>query len=169
MSNNNQMAGSLHESSCPDQMATTALAARLAGIVVAGDLIALSGGLGAGKTTFARAFIRALLQDSTAEVPSPTSTLVQTYETSVADVVHTDLYRLQGAEDVYDLGIEDDRPEAVFLVEWPDRMPDYWWHDALEIRLKRPQGAPAGEDEARTVGFYGAAESWAERLKKVVS
>ncbi|MBL4639446.1 MAG: tRNA (adenosine(37)-N6)-threonylcarbamoyltransferase complex ATPase subunit type 1 TsaE [Kordiimonadaceae bacterium] len=152
---------------CPDEATTLLLAGEMAAVARKGDLIALTGDLGAGKTSFARAFIRALLGDAETEVPSPTFTLVQLYNAPKFDVLHTDLYRLKGAEDVYDLGIEDEREDAVFLVEWPDRMPEGWWLGALEIRLKRPEGAPAGEDEARTVSFHSDAENWAARIGTV--
>jgi len=154
---------------CPDEATTLLLAGALAAVAEKGDLIALTGDLGAGKTGFARAFIRSSLGNAETEVPSPTFTLVQLYNAPNFDVLHTDLYRLKGAEDVYDLGIEDEREEAVFLVEWPDRMPKDWWGGALEIRLKRPDGAPAGEDEARTVSFHSDAENWAARIREITA
>ena len=81
----------------PDETATVALAARVAGAAVPGDVIALSGPLGAGKTVFARAFIRA--RGGAGEVPSPTFTLVQTYELADGAVWHFDCYRLRQADD----------------------------------------------------------------------
>jgi tRNA threonylcarbamoyladenosine biosynthesis protein TsaE len=120
-----------------DQAATEALAHTLAQRVPAGRLIALTGDLGAGKSTFARAFIRARLQDEEAEVPSPTFTLVQTYDTpDGAEIWHADLYRLSEPEEAYELGLDDARETSVCLIEWPDRMPPDWWQGALELTLE---------------------------------
>lgn len=151
------------EVSCSCQAEVEAFAAQLSAKVSGGDLVALTGDLGAGKTTFARAFIRAVLADPMAEVPSPTFTLVQTYETDTYTLYHTDLYRLRDPEEVYDLGLDDDRGDAVLLVEWPDRMPEEWWDGVLEVSLKRPSGAAQGEDEARTIQLKGSG-AWPERL-----
>ncbi len=151
------------EVSCSGQVDVEKLAARLAEQLGAGDLVALTGDLGAGKTTFARAFIRACLGDDMAEVPSPTFTLVQTYDTEDCCIYHTDLYRIKEPDEVYDLGLDDDRSEALLLVEWPDRMPVDWWQGALEISLKRPAGTATGEDEARVITFKGD-DNWQGRL-----
>ena len=86
-----------------------------------GDLVTLSGDLGAGKTTFARALIRYLAGDDTIEVPSPTFTFVQTYELPRFTLVHADLYRLSGAAELAELGFDDLPDGAVVLLEWPDR------------------------------------------------
>ncbi len=104
----------------PDENATAALAARLAALARPGDVIALSGELGAGKTSFARAFIRARGGDET--VPSPTFTLVQTYDLSGGAVWHFDLYRLRHAEEAWELGIEEAFEEGISLIEWPERL-----------------------------------------------
>jgi N-acetylmuramate 1-kinase len=102
-----------------DEKALAALAAEVAAEARAGDLIALRGPLGVGKTTFARAFIRALGCDE--EVPSPTFTLVQTYALAPCPVWHYDLYRLEQAEELWELGIEDALAEGIVLMEWPER------------------------------------------------
>ena len=102
-----------------DETALAALAAEVAAQARAGDLIALRGPLGVGKTTFARAFIRALGCDE--EVPSPTFTLVQSYELAPCPVWHYDLYRLEQAEELWELGIEDALAEGIVLMEWPER------------------------------------------------
>jgi len=103
-----------------DENATAALAARLAALVVPGDVIALSGELGAGKTSFARAFIRARGGDES--VPSPTFTLVQTYDLPGGAIWHFDLYRLRTAEEAWELGIEDAFQSGISLIEWPERL-----------------------------------------------
>jgi tRNA threonylcarbamoyladenosine biosynthesis protein TsaE len=104
----------------PDESATAALAARLAGLARPGDVIALKGELGAGKTSFARAFIAARGTGET--VPSPTFTLVQTYELPDGAVWHFDLYRLRGPEEAWELGIEEAFYTGIALVEWPERL-----------------------------------------------
>jgi tRNA threonylcarbamoyladenosine biosynthesis protein TsaE len=104
----------------PDEIATAALAARLAGMVRPGDVIALKGELGAGKTSFARAFIRARGGDE--DVPSPTFTLVQTYDLPGGTVWHFDLYRLRAPEEAWELGIEEAFAEGITLIEWPERL-----------------------------------------------
>jgi N-acetylmuramate 1-kinase len=96
-------------------------AAEIALALGAGDLVALQGDLGAGKTTFARALIRALAQDDAIEVPSPTFTLTQTYETPRFTVTHADLYRLQDAAETDALGFDEALRTGVVIVEWPER------------------------------------------------
>jgi tRNA threonylcarbamoyladenosine biosynthesis protein TsaE len=104
----------------PDEGATSGFAARLAAVALPGDIIALSGELGAGKTTFARAFIRA--RGGSEEVPSPTFTLVQVYDLPSGPIWHFDLYRLRHAEEVWELGIEDAFRDGISLIEWPERI-----------------------------------------------
>lgn len=113
----------------PDEDATCAVAARLAGLLRAGDVIALWGGLGVGKTVFARALVRARA-GAAIEVPSPTFTLVQIYERGdaeggdgeAADVFHFDLYRIEAPEEALELGIDDAFAGGIALIEWPDRL-----------------------------------------------
>jgi tRNA threonylcarbamoyladenosine biosynthesis protein TsaE len=102
----------------PDEAATESLARRLAGVARPGDVIALWGGLGAGKTAFARAFVRAA-GDPAEEVPSPTFTLVQTYALAAGPCWHFDLYRLQAPDEVWELGIEEAFAGGIVLIEWP--------------------------------------------------
>jgi tRNA threonylcarbamoyladenosine biosynthesis protein TsaE len=105
----------------PDEAATCALAAGLARHTRQGDVIGLSGPLGSGKTTFARAFIGAGI--GAGEVPSPTFTLVEVYQSLTGPAVwHFDLYRLEKPEDAYELGIEDAFAEGISLIEWPERL-----------------------------------------------
>ena len=105
----------------PDEAATAALAARIAAQVVPGDIIALRGDLGAGKTSFARAFIRAC-GDAQEEVPSPTFTLVQVYDAGPTVIWHFDLYRIRAPEEAWELGIEDAFVAGISLIEWPERL-----------------------------------------------
>ena len=104
-----------------DEQATRRLMADIAAAVEPGDLITLSGDLGAGKTTFARALIRHFAGDETVEVPSPTFTIMQTYELPRFNLLHADLYRLSGPSELAELGFEDAAENAVTLLEWPDR------------------------------------------------
>src|ERR1700733_10924841 len=105
----------------PSLAATEALAATVAALARAGDAILLEGGLGAGKTAFARAFLRAAAGDPALEVPSPTFTLVQTYETRLGRVHHYDLWRLDGPAALAELGW-DEACDDIVLVEWPGRL-----------------------------------------------
>ena len=118
----------------PDEAATAALAERIAAQVAPGDIIALRGDLGAGKTSFARAFIRAR-GDADEEVPSPTFTLVQIYQSDAVAIWHFDLYRLDGAEEAWELGIEEAFASGVSLIEWPDRLASLLPQRRLEITL----------------------------------
>ena len=104
----------------PDETATGVLAARLAALARPGDVIALRGDLGAGKTCFARAFIAARGGDEA--VPSPTFTLVQTYDLAGGTVWHFDLYRLCSPDEAWELGIEDAFRDGIALIEWPERL-----------------------------------------------
>jgi tRNA threonylcarbamoyl adenosine modification protein YjeE len=99
-------------------------------------LILLEGGLGAGKTTFAKAFINAL-SETPVDVVSPTFTLVQTYDTKKGPLFHADLYRLKVPEEVEELGLLEAFSSAICLVEWPDRLgpflPKKYWHITLTV------------------------------------
>jgi tRNA threonylcarbamoyladenosine biosynthesis protein TsaE len=118
-----------------DPAATTRLGFLLADMFRAGDVIALSGQLGAGKSVLARGLVLALCPDE-ADVPSPTFTLVQTYEPADGPcLMHFDLYRLESAEEALDLGIEDAFVDAVSLIEWPERLGPLLPRGALRITL----------------------------------
>src|SRR5690348_1207527 len=104
-----------------DEAATRAFAAELADLLEPGDVVTLSGDLGAGKTTFARAVIRHLAGDPTLEVPSPTFTLMQNYELPRFALAHVDLYRLGDPSELAELGVHDVAADAVLLIEWPGR------------------------------------------------
>jgi tRNA threonylcarbamoyladenosine biosynthesis protein TsaE len=120
----------------PDLAATTSLGARIATALRPGDAVALAGDLGAGKTTLARAILRAL--GVTESVPSPTFTLVQSYRTAGMTVSHYDLYRLKNPSEMAELGLEEALEDGAVLVEWPERaaLPQ----DALQVRLDSEDG-----------------------------
>lgn len=118
----------------PDEAATTALGARLAAVARAGDVILLSGPIGAGKSHLARAFIRARLGREE-EVPSPSFTLIQTYGPPKDEIFHADLYRLTHPDEVWELGLDEAFTRAICLVEWPDRLGAHLPPGALYLQL----------------------------------
>lgn len=140
----------------PDEAATGRLAGRLAAVLRPGDLVALRGDLGAGKTALCRALIRSVTGPE-AEVPSPTFTLVQMYDTDIGPLWHFDLYRLSGPDEVIELGWDEARAEAASLVEWPDRLGPLLPADRLEIALTHD--GPTARRAVLT--GHGA---WADRL-----
>lgn len=101
---------------------TAAIASNLAPEITPGTTICLHGDLGAGKSVFARALIRNLCGNAELDVPSPTFTLVQEYDSSTGTIYHFDLYRLKNAEEVYELGWEDAIADGIALIEWPERL-----------------------------------------------
>jgi len=121
-----------------DAAATMALGARLAAAAAPGDVIALWGGLGAGKTTLARGFLRAL--GFAEEVPSPTFTLVQSYELTNLTVWHFDLYRLARPQEAWELGLEEALESGVALIEWPERLGALLPKDRLDVTLAETDG-----------------------------
>ncbi len=116
----------------PDE--TSRLAAHIAGALGPGDCLLLEGPIGAGKSHFARALIQSLLGYAE-DVPSPTFTLVQTYDTPAGEVWHSDLYRLTMLDEIEELGLTEAFEEAICLVEWPDRLGDLAPSDALTLSL----------------------------------
>lgn len=117
----------------PDLAATAALGAAIAGQLRRGDAVLLKGDLGSGKTTLARAILAALGVDET--VPSPTFTLVQTYETPRFPVSHYDLYRLKRSSELEELGLEEALDDGAALIEWPERAEGRLPPDALSVHL----------------------------------
>jgi tRNA threonylcarbamoyl adenosine modification protein YjeE len=144
-----------------DEVRLARLAELIALKVRAGDLITLTGDLGAGKTTFARAFIRAMLDDPEAEVPSPTFTLVQPYATPRLDIAHFDLYRLADPSEIDEIGFDEAVTSGVALVEWPEKAAGRLHGNHLDIAL-----AAGPSDETRTITFTPDAR-WAERLGRL--
>jgi tRNA threonylcarbamoyladenosine biosynthesis protein TsaE len=115
-----------------DEEATAQFGAALSTVARAGDVIALSGPLGVGKTALARGFLAALGHDG--EVPSPSFAIVQPYDDVDPPVWHVDLYRIEDPSEIEELGL-DSAAEAVLLVEWPERAGDNAWPDALRLDL----------------------------------
>jgi tRNA threonylcarbamoyladenosine biosynthesis protein TsaE len=153
-----------------DEQATAALARRIAATARVGDVVTLSGGLGTGKTVFARAFINARL-GKPEEVPSPTFTLVQAYETpgdakaggDGVTVYHFDLFRLQSAAEARELGMDDAFAEGISLIEWPERLDGTLPEDRLEISFA--QGAAPDSRLASIV----ARGSWRTRVAAIAA
>lgn len=121
----------------PDLDATARLGAGIASGLKPGIAVALWGDLGSGKTTLARAILRAL--GVREDVPSPTFTLVQSYDTT-PPVAHYDLYRLKSATEMVELGFDDALADGAVLVEWPERAPEFLPTDALHVRLSLQNG-----------------------------
>lgn len=150
----------------PHLAATADLGRRLARLLRRGDVVALQGGLGAGKTTLARAIVDALSPEAT-EVPSPTFTLVQTYPVALADgpaeLWHFDLYRLDRAEQVEELGLDEALADAVSLIEWPELVAGYLpGEHLLTIELT------LAVDGTRTAAVRGG-KAWRDRLTSLRS
>ncbi len=145
------------EIALPDRAATRRLGARIARLLRPGDLVALRGALGAGKTALARDVIEARA-GGPCEVPSPTFTLVQLYELEDLAIWHFDLYRIERAEDVEELGFDEALDEGAVLVEWPERLGDRLPAERLDLTLD-----PGPEAEAR-IARLSAHGSWTARL-----
>ena len=135
----------------------------LAKELMVGDVLALQGALGAGKSELARAIIQQVCPDET-DIPSPTFTLVQAYESDDnGSLLHFDLYRLAEPDDVFELGIEDAFVEAVCLIEWPERLAGYLPDYALTIKIDYDPGT----NRDREVTLIGDAV-WQKRLKGIL-
>jgi tRNA threonylcarbamoyladenosine biosynthesis protein TsaE len=142
--------------SLPDQTATVRLAAAVGRILRPGDLLALRGDLGAGKTTFARALIQQL-NPAESEVPSPTFTLVQSYKVPQGALTHYDLYRLAAPEEVYALDWDEAR-QGIVLLEWPERLGTLLPAIRFELTLEH-----TNNENSRRATLTGPAE----RLKQL--
>jgi tRNA threonylcarbamoyladenosine biosynthesis protein TsaE len=135
---------------------TAALGARIGALLRPGDIVTLAGALGAGKTVFARGLIRRFLPNE--EVPSPTFTLVQTYETKRFPIWHVDLYRLKSASEVRELGLDEALERGVLLIEWPDRLGEALPEDRLDVILE------GGEEENDRTAKIVARGAWVTRI-----
>lgn len=135
----------------PDAEATDRLGRRLAPRLRAGDTLLLEGPLGAGKTALARAIVQARLEAAgrAEEVPSPSFTLIQTYEADI-EIWHCDLYRLSDPQELLELGLDEAFPSALCLIEWPDRLGPLTPPRHLRVTLAET-GGPAGEGRVATL------------------
>jgi tRNA threonylcarbamoyl adenosine modification protein YjeE len=154
--------GLRHELACATRDATLVFARRLAGVLRAGDTLLLEGDLGAGKSEIARAIIQELM-GAAVEVPSPTYTLVQHYTAPQGGILHADLYRLNGADELVELGLDDALGQVLLLVEWPERAGPGWF-PASSLTLK----IAIGQGEARVLQLCGDA-AWADRLARLIN
>lgn len=143
-------------STSPEQ--TCAIAQKLGAGLRAGDILLLSGDIGAGKTHFARCLIQSLLPIAE-DVPSPTYTLVQTYPGINGEIWHADLYRLSHPNDVFELGLTEAFENAICLIEWPDRLGDLAPQTALAITL-----TPGDTPQARSIFLSSDCGEWDRRL-----
>ncbi|MGH6995570.1 MAG: tRNA (adenosine(37)-N6)-threonylcarbamoyltransferase complex ATPase subunit type 1 TsaE, partial [Stellaceae bacterium] len=149
-----------------DERATERLTVDIAAAIEPGDLVTLSGDLGAGKTMFARAMIRHLAGDPSVEVPSPTFTLTQSYALPRFTLVHADLYRLSGPAELAELGFDDDADGTVTLLEWPDHAAGLLPADRLDIAFTLAPQQGESFRNARVTG-YGKFTARAERIHAV--
>ncbi|MQQ08188.1 tRNA (adenosine(37)-N6)-threonylcarbamoyltransferase complex ATPase subunit type 1 TsaE [Epibacterium sp. SM1979] len=144
----------------PDDMAN--LAEMIASDVSAGDCLLLEGIIGAGKSHFARSFIRSLLT-SPEDIPSPTFTLVQTYDGPECEIWHSDLYRLSTLDEVFELGLVDAFDTAISLVEWPKKLEDVAPQNALHLTIELSDTA----EDARTVTFNWSDPKWSPLMERI--
>ena len=150
----------------PDEAATLRFAERIAAELRPGDLVTLSGDLGAGKTTFARAIIRAICRMPALEVPSPTYTLIQTYDAPEFRIVHADLYRVADVTELAELGWEDAAENAIVLCEWAEKAGDILTSDRIEARFDIPAG---GQGRLLTLTGHGRLAMRLHRAKAIQS
>lgn len=144
----------------PEQ--TAAFAVRLGAGLTAGDTVLLEGSIGAGKTHFARSLIQSRLT-APEDVPSPTFTLVQTYEADGVEIWHSDLYRLTSPDEVIELGLIDAFDTAICLVEWPDRLGNLTPRDALTLRFTQ-----GDSEDKRVISLTWEDAKWSSRLNGVL-
>lgn len=139
---------------------THGLGQRLAKVLRAGDVICISGPLGAGKSELCRAIIRGLIRNTDLEVPSPSYTLVNVYDHSICEIWHADLYRIGDDSEIQEIGLDDAVEDAIVLVEWPER-----WANPPERRIDvslRPL-----PDETREIFFEASGQGWDDMLDAI--
>ena len=153
------MAQSALTLSLASPQATAQAAVLLANALEAGDVILLSGPIGAGKSHFSRSLIQSILNEPE-DVPSPTFTLVQTYETAKGELWHSDLYRLSNLTEIEELGLADAFGDAICLIEWPDRLGDLTPRGALTLEL-----AQGPTENSRVLSAFWDDPKWIARTK----
>ncbi|MEQ8291756.1 MAG: tRNA (adenosine(37)-N6)-threonylcarbamoyltransferase complex ATPase subunit type 1 TsaE [Roseovarius sp.] len=146
---------------CNSPDATARAAGALARTLAPGDTLLLAGDVGAGKTHFTRAAILSLL-DVPEDVPSPTYTLVQTYNATPGEIWHADLYRLTDTSEIEELGLAAAFTDAICLIEWPDRLGPLTPPDALTITFTAP-----GPEDVRTLAFTWTDPKWPAKLESL--
>jgi len=149
-----------------NEAATRRVAEDLAVILKPGDLVLLSGDLGAGKSTLGRAILRACAEDDALEVPSPTFTLVQTYDLPRLSLAHFDLYRLEEPEEILELGLDEALETGAALIEWPEMALEHLPEPSLWIQLT---AADTGGDGARLAHFASRHADWQNRISRTVT
>lgn len=142
--------------------ATARLARRLGALLRPGDCLLLEGPIGAGKTHFARHLIQSLL-DAPEDVPSPTFTLVQTYDTAAGELWHADLYRLSAPEEIEELGLSEAMETAICLIEWPEKLGPLAPADALRLIF----ATVAEAEDSRRLTLTWTAPRWSQRLAQL--
>ena len=147
-----------------NETATAQLMADLALLIGPGDAFTLSGDLGAGKTAAARAMIRYLAGDDTIEVPSPTFTLAQSYDLPAFPLVHADLYRINDASELEEIGLSPLPEGTVALIEWPERAPDALPRDRIDVALSHRPALGSTARAAEITG-HGKAAAQVARLE----
>jgi len=150
----------------PNEAATRRLAVDIAAVLAPGDMLTLSGDLGTGKTTFARALIRHLAGDESLDVPSPTFTLMQIYDLPRGSVVHADLYRVSTADEIVEMGFADLPADAVALVEWPERAGAFLPDDRIDIEFRLAPNLDPDQRHAWISG-YGRLAGRVERVAAI--
>lgn len=133
---------------------TAHLAVRLGAHLQPGDCVLLSGGIGAGKSHFARALIQSLWAEPE-DVPSPTFTLIQTYDTTKGELWHADLYRLGDVDQIIELGLIEAMQTAITLIEWPDRLAELTPDNALQIEITDP-----AKNDTRKLSMQATDPKW---------
>ncbi len=142
-----------------DETGLQSLARHIAAHLQQGDVLLLKGPVGAGKSTFARAAIKSLLLEDE-DVPSPTFTLVQTYETNRGSLWHCDLYRANSASELEELGLHDAFSTAICMIEWPEILGEIAANHALTLELSLSE-----DGLSRSIRVHGNAKKWASVKK----
>ncbi|KUJ77421.1 tRNA (adenosine(37)-N6)-threonylcarbamoyltransferase complex ATPase subunit type 1 TsaE [Ruegeria profundi] len=142
---------------------TSALAARLGAELRPGDSILLEGEIGSGKTHFARSLIQSLMSEPE-DVPSPTFTLVQAYDTPTSEVWHCDLYRLSSVDEIEELGLSEAFDSAICLIEWPEKLGPLMPETALTIRIKTDPNTM----EKRQLTLSWSDQKWSGKLENAI-
>lgn len=143
--------------------ATTETASRIGACLISGDTLLLHGDIGAGKSYFARALIQSL-QDHPEDVPSPTFTLVQTYETKSGEIWHADLYRLSDPSEAEELGLTEAFSRAICLIEWPERLASLAPKGALSLHFQYTDN-----DDQRSLSFTGGSDTLRTRISRAIT